>query len=164
MRRLILSVFTALFACALLITTVRADIREGTYEVQGVCFNHVDPVFPDALGGIFAPDSVTNARPHIHMQWLINDGVIESPADMLGKCYVIFSEWVKDSNGAVHQNAYIPKGEMSLREMTANDAFTFANVIKDGYIEDQDIEAAREKGLGSSGSTATHMGHRTGSE
>ncbi len=163
-----MKVFFALaFSLMLLLpfqSVAHADIEEGSYEIQGWCFDHMDPVFPDALGGDHNSEAVTNARPHMHMEWLVKDGFIPSAEYMVGKCAVLFSAWVRDENGALHQMAYVPKTESGLQIVSRHEALNFTDSIVDQYIEDMDVENARRKGLGSSGSTPTHQGHRRGAE
>ncbi len=141
-----------------------AEIREATYEVQGVCFTGPDRAFDDALAMIANPGAVTNARPHMHVDWLIADGAIASRDELIGQCAIAFSQWTKGVDGNMHQHMYIPKGQMGIE--FSKDPFPPdpEEGRRDGYVEDMDIEKARQDGLGSSGSTPTHEGHRRGAD
>lgn len=140
-------------------TPASAEIREATYEIQGVCFDHVDPVFGDALGGRVNKGAVTNARFHIHTQWLINDGVIQSREDLLGKCAIVYSQWVKDEHGAFHQNAYVPKGHGGV-EFTKG--LSSPEEAIDNYFHGSDFEAGAAMGCIDVGSTKGGRGNGQG--
>jgi hypothetical protein len=136
-----------------------ADIKEATYEIQAVCFDHLDPVFDDAVGGRVNKGATTNARFHIHTQWLVNDGVIQDRTDLLGKCAIVYSQWVKDANGAFHQNAYIPKGHTGI-EFTRE--FSSPEEAIDNYFHGSDFETGSAMGCTDVGSTKGGRGNSGG--
>ena len=136
-----------------------AEIREATYEVQGWCFQRVDPVFDDALTGIVSSDAVTNTRPHIHVEWLLKDGVIQSREELIGKCAVIYSQWVKGVDGNMHQLAYVPKGHAGI-EFT--NGLESAEAAADNYFKRGDQEMAASTGCADVGSTKAGRGNSGG--
>lgn len=161
-------VVALLFALALSIVPLTANaFPEAEYEQQGVCFDHADAVFPDALGGRVNNDAgFRNTRLHWHVQWLINNGTIQSRDELLGKCAIMWFQTVRDGNGNDHLFGFIQKDEpQAIRFVSTTEALGFSTEARRReYIEDQDFEAATQKGLGSSGSTTTHQGHRRGSD
>lgn len=157
LKRLTLSLAIST-ALALQVYSARAEIREATYEVQGWCFDRPDPVFSDALGGVVNKGAVTNARPHIHVEWLVKDGVIQSRDDLIGTCAVIYSQWVKGADGNMHQIAYVPKGHGGI-EYT--NGLPDAAIAEDNYRKG-DIEMAGADGCSDVGSTKAGRGNSGG--
>ena len=146
---------------ALLLSAIpaSAEIREATYEVQGWCFQRADPVFDDALTGIVSSDAVTNTRPHIHTEWLIKDGVINSRDDLIGKCAVIYSQWVRGADGNMHQIAYVPKGHVGI---DYTNGLADAQDAADNYFKRGDQEMAASTGCADVGSTKAGRGNSGG--
>lgn len=159
-----LGVLASLWGFQESVLTAHADIRDGDYDVQSICVSGPDPVFDDAVTGLHQRDVVRNARFHIHVRDLINDGVISHRDELYGRSFIFSGYWVSDENKAQHFQAYIPK-KHALEEVTCAEAMQFsAEARKREYVEDMDFEKATNDGLGSSGSTPTHQGHRRGSE
>lgn len=155
LKRLAFSLLVSV-ALALLVYPAHAEIREATYEVQAWCFRHPDPIFTDALGGVVNKGAITNARPHMHMEWLIKDGVIQSRMDLIGKCAIIYSQWVKGYDGAMHQMAYIPKGHGGI-EYT--NGLSSPDEAIDNYFHGADQEQGAAMGCLDKGSTKAGRGN-----
>ena len=146
-------------ALAAVVYPAYADIKEATYEIQGWCFQHPDPLFADALGGMVNHGAITNARPHVHMEWLLKDGVIQSRMDLIGKCAIIYSQWVKGVDGNMHQIAYVPKGHAGI-EYT--NGLASPDEAIDNYFHGADQEQGAAMGCLDKGSTKAGRGNSGG--
>ena len=156
--------FLALFMSAILIftpTSANAEIREATYEIQGVCFDRFDRVFDDALEIRVNEGAVTNARPHMHVPWLIQDGFIADRGELLGKCAIAFSQWVKGADGNMHQMMYVPKGHTNIEFVKGNYPPSPEEAV-DNYFHGSDFETGSAMGCTDVGSTKGGRGNSGG--
>ena len=160
LKRLAFSILISV-ALALQIYPASADIREATYEVQGVCFDRIDRVFDDALEIRVNAGAVTNARPHMHVPWLIQDGVIRDRAELLGTCAIVFSQWVRGADGNMHQMAYVPKGHPGIEFVPGAYPPSPEEAI-DNYFHGSDFETGAAMGCIDVGSTKGGRGNSGG--
>lgn len=155
-----------LLACAVALPApVRADIRDGDFEIQGWCVDAVDYVFDDAVLGRHNPDAVVNGNnhDHVHVNDLIAGGFIPNREALVGHAFVFSGYWATD--GGKHFHAYVPKDDAGLEQVSCPVALQTTNNTKDQYLaEGVDVEMQRNHGLGSSGQTNTEQGKRRGEE
>jgi hypothetical protein len=154
--------FLALTAIAITMVflpgVARADIKEGDYEQQGWCFDRVDPVFDDALGGRHNPDAVVNERPHVHV------GGYAPQSALLGRCVILWGVWTNDQQENKHLQAFIQKDEQgAVQYVSESEALQFSSVeATDNYFHRGDPEMAASTNCADVGSTKAGRGNSGG--
>jgi len=157
-------------ALTLVPLTAHADIRQGDFEIQGVCVTGMDPRagsdldFEHAITGLHNADANSNDPFHVHLDDLIHDGFLPSAEAAIGHSYIFSVYWVKEGT-QTHARAYVTKDDVGLEEVSCETALQVTQNTKDQYLpEGTDVEMLRQKGLGSDGQTTTEQGRPRGKE